>query len=45
MHDEDGVGYGQYLKGDVHLKAVKLDLQMSQVADIAAYVHSRVVET
>jgi hypothetical protein len=45
MHDEDGVSYGQYLKGDVHTRAVKLDLQQSQVADIAAWVHSRVVET
>lgn len=45
MHDEDGVSYGQYLKGDVHAKAVKLDVPQNQVADIAAYIHSRVVET
>jgi cytochrome c oxidase cbb3-type subunit 3 len=45
MHDEDGVSYGQYLKGDVHTKAVRLDLRQNQVADIAAYIHSRVVET
>lgn len=45
MHDEDGVSYGQYLKGDTHTKAVNLDLPQSQVADIAAYIHSRVVET
>lgn len=45
MHDEDGVSYGQYVKGDVHTKAVKIDLAQNQIADIAAYIHSRVIET
>lgn len=45
MHDEDGVAYGQYLKGDVHTKTVRIDLPQSQIADIAAYIHSRVIIT
>jgi mono/diheme cytochrome c family protein len=43
LHDEDGVGLGEYLKGDVHQKAAKLDLTQAQVYDIASYIHSRIV--
>ena len=43
LHDEDGVGLAQYLKGDAHQKAVKLDLTQEQVYDIASYLHSRII--
>ena len=43
LRDEDGIGMSEYLKGAVHQKAVKLDLQQSAVFDIAAYIHSRIV--
>ena len=43
LHDEDGVGMAEYLKGNVHQKAVKLDLTQEAVYDIAAYIHSRII--
>lgn len=43
LHDEDGVGLGEYLKGDKHQKAVKLDLSQSDTYDVAAYLHSRII--
>jgi cytochrome c oxidase cbb3-type subunit 3 len=43
LHDEDGVGLAQYLKGATHQKAVKLDLQQPAVYDIASYIHSRII--
>jgi mono/diheme cytochrome c family protein len=43
LHDEDGVGMAEYLKGAVHQKAVKTDLAQSAVYDIAAYIHSRII--
>ncbi len=43
LRDEDGIGLAEYLKGAVHQKAVKLDLQQPLVSDIAAYIHSRIV--
>lgn len=43
LHDEEGVGMAAYLKGDVHQKAVKLDLAQPTVYDIAAYLHSRII--
>jgi cytochrome c oxidase cbb3-type subunit III len=43
LHDEDGVGMAEYLKGAVHQKAVKLDLAQSTVYDIAVYIHSRII--
>ena len=43
LHDEDGIGMADYLKGAVHQKAAKLDLTQAAVYDIAAYVHSRIV--
>jgi cytochrome c oxidase cbb3-type subunit III len=43
LHDEDGVGLGEYLKGPIHTKAVKLTLDQPAIYDIAAYIHSRVI--
>lgn len=43
LHDEDGIGIGQFLKGEQHQKDVKLDLPPDEVHDIAAYLHSRVI--
>jgi mono/diheme cytochrome c family protein len=43
LHDDDGVGLAEYLKGATHQKAVKLDLQQPAVYDIAAYIHSRII--
>ncbi len=45
LHDEDGVGIAEYLKTDVHQKAVKLDLPQATVYDIASYLHSRIIAT
>lgn len=45
LHDEDGVGMAEYLKGAVHQKAVKTDLTQAQVYDIASYLHSRIIAT
>jgi cytochrome c oxidase cbb3-type subunit 3 len=42
LHDEDGVRIASYIKGPEHTKAVKLDVSDAQIADIAAYLHSRV---
>ncbi len=43
LHDDDGVGFAAYLKGDAHQKAVKLALPQDTVYDIAAYIHSRII--
>jgi mono/diheme cytochrome c family protein len=43
LRDEDGIGMAEYLKGAVHQKAAKLDLQQPMVYDIAAYIHSRIM--
>ena len=43
LRDEDGIGMAEYLKGAVHQKAVKLDLQQPLVYDVAAYIHSRIM--
>ena len=43
LHDEDGIGMAEYLKGAVHQKAVKLDVAQPMVFDIAAYIHSRIM--
>ncbi len=43
LRDEDGIGMAEYLKGAVHQKAVKLALEQTAVFDIAAYVHSRIM--
>jgi len=43
LHDEDGVDIGKVVKGPEHTKAAKLEVTDAQLADIAAYLHSRVV--
>jgi mono/diheme cytochrome c family protein len=43
LHDEDGVQLEQYVKGPGHSKNVKIDASGSQMSDIAAYLHSRIV--
>jgi cytochrome c oxidase cbb3-type subunit III len=45
LHDDDGVGFAEHLKTDVHQKAVKLDLPQATVYDIASYLHSRIIAT
>lgn len=43
LHDEDGVQIASYVRGPEHTKAVKIDASDSTIADIAAYLHSRVI--
>jgi mono/diheme cytochrome c family protein len=42
LHDEDGAGIGQYLKGATHQGVAKLDLPQATIYDIAVYIHSRI---
>jgi mono/diheme cytochrome c family protein len=43
LHDEDGVGLGEYLNGAAHTKVVKNELDKETVFNIAAYIHSRII--
>lgn len=43
LHDEDGVQLGNYVHGPEHSKVAKVEASNSQMADIAAYLHSRVI--
>ena len=43
LHDEDGVDIAKYVRAPEHSKVVKIDASDSQIADIAAYLHSRVI--
>lgn len=43
LHDEDGVQLAQHVRAPEHSKVVKIDASDSQIGDIAAYLHSRVV--
>ena len=43
LHDEDGVELAKFVRGPEHSKVVKIDVSDSQIADLAAYLHSRVV--
>jgi cytochrome c oxidase cbb3-type subunit 3 len=43
LHDEDGVQLAAFVRAPEHSKVVKIDASGSQIADIAAYLHSRVV--
>src|ERR1700684_659301 len=43
LHDEDGVQLAAFVRGPEHSKVVKIDASGSQMADISAYLHSRVV--
>ena len=43
LHDEDGVGLGEYLNGAAHTRAVKNDLDKDTIYNIASYIHSRIL--
>jgi mono/diheme cytochrome c family protein len=43
LHDEDGVQFAEFVRGAQHSKVVKIDASDSQITDIAAYLHSRVI--
>jgi len=43
LHDEDGVQLGAFVKAPEHSKIVKIGAPDTQLYDIAAYLHSRVV--
>ncbi|MCU1328499.1 MAG: cytochrome c, class [Bryobacterales bacterium] len=43
LHDEDGVEIAKFVRGEQHAKAGKVDATDAQIADIASYLHSRVI--
>ena len=43
LHDEDGVQLAQFVRGDKHSKIAKVTATDEQMADIAAYLHSRII--
>jgi mono/diheme cytochrome c family protein len=43
LHDEDGVGLGEYLNGAEHTKVLKNELDKQTIYNIAAYIHSRII--
>jgi len=43
LHDEYGVELGKYVKGPEHTKVAKVEVSDTQIGDIAAYLHSRVI--
>lgn len=43
LHDEDGIGLGEYLNGAAHTKVLKNDLDQQTIYNIAAYIHSRII--
>jgi len=43
LHDEDGVDLAKFVRAAEHSKVVKIDASDSQIGDIAAYLHSRVI--
>jgi cytochrome c oxidase cbb3-type subunit III len=43
LHDEDGVQLAAYVRGPAHSKVAKVEAPDSTIADIAAYLHSRVI--
>jgi mono/diheme cytochrome c family protein len=43
LHDEDGVQLAKHVRGPEHSRVAKFDVVDSQMADIAAYLHSRVI--
>ena len=43
LHDEDGVQLAEFVRGPQHSKVVKIAASDSQIFDIAAYLHSRVI--
>ena len=43
LHDEDGVQLAAFVRGAQHSKQVKIEATDKQMADIAAYLHSRII--
>jgi cytochrome c oxidase cbb3-type subunit 3 len=43
LHDEYGVQLGQFVRAPEHSKVVKMEATDAQIADIAAYLHSRII--
>lgn len=43
LHDEDGVDLAKFVRGADHTKVVKIEASDTQIYDIAAYLHSRVI--
>lgn len=43
LHDEDGVQLLSHVHGEQHSKVAKVEVTGTQMADIAAYLHSRVI--
>ena len=43
LHDEDGVQIAAFVRAPEHSKAVKIDASDTQIYDVAAYLHSRIV--
>jgi mono/diheme cytochrome c family protein len=43
LHDEDGVQLAKYVHGPDHSKVAKVEVSDTQMADIGAYLHSRVI--
>ena len=43
LHDEDGLDLAKYVRAPGHAKVVKIDASDSQLSDIAAYLHSRII--
>lgn len=43
LHDEDGVELAKHVRGPEHTKVAKVEVVDTQMADIAAYLHSRVI--
>ena len=43
LHDENGVELARFVREPAHSKVVKIDATDSQIADIAAYLHSRII--
>ena len=43
LHDEDGVQLAEFVHGAQHSKTAKVEASEAQMADIAAYLHSRII--
>jgi mono/diheme cytochrome c family protein len=43
LHDDDGVQLANYVRGPQHSKVAKVEVTDSQMGDIAAYLHSRII--
>lgn len=43
LHDDDGVQLAKYVRGTEHSKVARVEFADSQMGDIAAYLHSRII--